>query len=350
MSQFWNTTAGPTTWDVLKIWDRTPRPLRLKPRPQPPAFRSWDAPERLTMTEAFEFTHFLRKYYAGPDWTLDPSEEWITNLLEDDTTLALVVRNELGDIVGSIVCRVLGRRMHLGSYVIPTAHVIEGLCIHPSWRGQHLAGWLIAWVDHLKNADGPQAFFWSREAMPRDLAYVASHTYGYVHLGTLAALGEDPATPFAFQEIPWSLFRTLWATKSMQWNLEEAAFPTHLPADPLRVWRIGEVYIVVSDTRRRTRDRGQSIWELQFMGTLERPLIGGGGGREQGRKMLEALGCQHLRSGILFVSSAAWQGGCTAAWPAPWVYGTAGVHTTYIYNYMPPAFHRLATLFLRNEL
>ncbi len=100
MSQFWNTTAtsGPTTWDVLKFWDRTPRPLRLLPRSRPAPFGSWLAPEILTSTEAFEFVHYLRRYYnAGPegDWFLDPSEDWIAAILDERDTIALVVRNEI---------------------------------------------------------------------------------------------------------------------------------------------------------------------------------------------------------------------------------------------------------------
>ena len=336
MSQFWNTpsNAGPTTWDVLRFWDRVPRHLRPKTPPPPPPFGIWKAPERLTITEAAELTGFLNKYYRGEDWMLDVQEDWIADCLLEPTTIALGIRNEFGDIVGSLVCRSIGKRVKIGTAMLPTAYMIEGLCIHPSWRGKHLAGWLIAWIDHIKN-DTPQAFFWSREAMPKDLTYVASHTYAHIDLDNLDNLDNlDAGT-----EIPWTLFRELWEQKAKHWSME-AAFPTILPKDPLRVWetntREGKVYIVISDTRRRTN--GRIIWEVQFLGTLTNPL----GGHKDARKMLEAVGLR----GILFATSAPWQGGADTSWK--WRVG--GAHTTYLYNFMPPTFHRLPTLFLRNEL
>lgn len=344
-SQFWSTpeTAGPTTWDVLRFWDK-PRPLRPQGRGRPLPFGPWQAPVRVGDADIHALTQFWTEHYNGADWVFRPEPEWVASVLASNT-FALIVRENQA-IVGSIVCRGIGSEgFRLGSLGLPNAYMIEGLCIHPQWRGQHLAGWLIAWVDHLANTTGPQAFFWSREAPPRDLTYVASHTYAYLPLSGVASRRIEET---GLTAIPWEAFRRIWASYVPRWNVEEAAFPTELPADPLRVWRLCNetMYVVVSDTRRWTR-AGRKIWEVQFCGDLYTPWEA----NTEARDVLEAVGSLLATEGdgLLFVSSAPWQGGCTT-WPRPWVVGTAGYHTTYIYNYMPPVFHRLATLFLRNEL
>lgn len=345
-SLFWSTpeTAGPTTLDVLRFWDREPRPLRPQGRSRPTPFHSWTIPEILT--DAAELATFWQAHYGGTDWKLDADPTWIAGILAEPTTMVLGVR-EARRLVGSIVCRQINGptgRFRLGFQELPTAYVIEGLCIHPSWRGQHMAGWLIAWIDHLMNARIPQAFFWSREAAPRDLTYVASHIYGYIRCGDMCSGGPEECV-----KVPWSEFQNIWTTYVSRWeSLGEVAFPTTLPNDPLHVWRARADYVVVSNTRRRTLE-GRPVWEVQFCGDLYEPAAGISNRIGGARGLLETVAAQ-LGEGVLFVSSAPWQGGCTSAWPRPWVVGTSGVHTTYIYNYMPPVFHTLCTLFLRNEL
>jgi hypothetical protein len=374
-SQFWNTpdTSGPTLGDVMRFWD-TPRPLRLQPRKRPPPFGAWEEPERLTPMDAGALTTFWRAYYSGDDWVFRPDVKWVADILGEPHTLVLAVREGIAEgrrIVGSVVCRGLTGDegvFRLGTLKLPNAYMIEGLCIDPSWRGQHLAGWLIAWIDHCMNQDRPQAFCWSRESPPRDITYIATHTYGYLPLvqaqesKKYVGSGESGESGGSggsggLEEIPWEEFRRIWATYVPRWDaLTYAAFPTQLPRDPLRVWRKGTNYVVVSDTRRRMlgcRDGEGKIWEVQFCGDLYELVTGLGGGEEDGtRRMLEVVGSLLSREGpgLLFVTSAPWQGGCTSTWPRPWVIGTAGFHTTYIYNFMPPAFHRMMLLFLRNEL
>ncbi len=374
-SQFWSTnhTAGPTPWDVLKIWDRTPRALRPQGRPRPQAFMGFQEPLKATTAkEAAEIATFWRNHYNGEDWYMDASPQWLTTLFTNPTTLVLYVKDATNakGILGTIVCRTLGSGFRLGSLELPTAFIIEGLCIHHAWRGRHLGGWLIAWVDHIINRGGAQAFFWSREAPPRNIAYVATHTYAHIDLAELGSASTSVSTSAstsvstsgsagsACVPVSWDAFRHTWTTYMPRWDtLTEAAFPTSLPADPLYCWRVGPVYIVVSDTRRKTFNggqRGRRMWEVMFCADLYEPLVT----PERAREMLEAVGAQlvakdeaeGLAPGLLFATSASWQGGCKATWPRPWRFGTAGVHTTYIYNYLPPAFHRLATLFLRNEL
>lgn len=368
-SQFWNTpdTSGPTIADVLRFWD-TPRPLRAQTRAKPNAYKHWNHPERLTVADAESLASFWSSHYAGEDWVFRPETQWVASILADPSTTVLAVYSGGANrqIVGSIVCRGLAKgSFRLGSLVLPNAYIIEGLCLDPAWRGQHLAGWLIAWIDHIVNASGPQAFFWSREAPPRDITYIASHKYSYLPLkNDVKLVGNSEIV-----EISWTDFQHIWASHAQRWNhLEIAAFPTSLPDDSLYVWRLGANYAVVSDTRRRTRTRtlkSETIWEVQFCGNLCDPLakLDERESEEKGeekseekseevRKMLEAVGALIFKkkgSGLLFVTSAAWQGGCTQ-WSHPWIVGTAGYHTTYIYNYMPPAFHKMAPLFLRNEL
>lgn len=345
-SQFWNTTdvAGPTAWDVLRVWDRVPRYMRTHPRPRPAPLPAFSQPVRLGTADVKELASFWSAEYRGADWKLHATVDWVLPLLNNPNTLLLAAKHE-GRIVGTVACVGIGET-RMGSTVIPDMQVIEGLCIAPQWRGRHLAGWLIAWVDHLMNQAGPKAFLWSRES-PRctDISYISSHTYGYIDTTKASELdtqGLPVLTP-----IRWEDFRSAWhSAAASTWSAEAALFPTSL-THVLHVWRCGDTYIALADTRRVSVPGGAPIWEVVWCGSFDKPFAG-----EEARRMLETLVVERALppNTVLFCSSAPFQGGITRHWPLPWIFGTAGVHTTYLYNFMPPAFHDLRVLLPRVDL
>jgi hypothetical protein len=54
--------------------------------------------------------------------------------------------------------------------------------------------------------------------------------------------------------------------------------------------------------------------------------------------------------GLLFVTSALYNGQASSTWGEPWKYGTSGKHTWHIYNFIPPAFGTCELHIIRNEL
>jgi hypothetical protein len=341
-SRFWQTSdvAGPTMWDVLRIWDRSPRFLRTYPRRCPAPLAEFTKPVQLGLADGKDLASFWSTEYKGDDWRMVATVDWVAPLLQIPNTLFLAAKRE-GRIVGTIACVGIGK-VRMGETTFQELYVIEGLCIASAWRGKHLAGWLIAWVDHLMNQTGPKAFLWSRES-PRcmDISYISSHTYGYIDTTRVNEI-EANGLP-TLMSVNWEEFAATWRVMSLGWDSEMSLFPTSL-SHPLHVWRHGDQYIALADTRRVHKG---PIWEVVWCGTFANPFEGKGT-----RRMLEALVVQGVLppNTVLFCSSAAYQGGITRDWPPPWIYGTAGVHTTYLYNFMPPTFHDLRVLLPRVDL
>ncbi len=345
-SRFWETSdvAGPTAWDVLRVWDRSPRYMRSQPRQRPAPLDPFSAPTRLLPADAADLASFWSAEYRGDDWKLIANADWVRPLLQDPNNLILAAEYK-GEIVGTAACIQIGPA-RMGTTTFPILFVIEGLCIAPAWRGRHLAGWLIAWLDHLMNQGGPKAYLWSRETpVCTDISYISSHTYGYIDTTKSAIIDRDGLPVLA--AVPQGEFKAAWATAARHWDASHSLFPTSIRS-PLHVWRCGETYLVLADTRRISVPARAPIWEVVWCGGLADPFAGA----EDARRMLETLIVEGAfpRGALLFCTSAPYQGGITRHWPRPWVFGTAGVHTTYLYNFMPPAFHTLRVLLPRVDL
>lgn len=344
-SRFWATSdvAGPTAWDVLRIWDRSPRYMRQNPRCRPAPLPPFSEPVRLGSADVKELASFWSTEYRGNDWKLVATEDWVRPLLENASNLILAAKHQ-GRIVGTIACTGLGPT-RMGPTTFPVLFCIEGLCIAPPWRGNHLAGWLIAWVDHFMNQTGPRAFLWSRESPTcTDISYISSHTYGYIDTTYISAI-DTQGLP-VLSSVRFEEFQSAWTAAAASWDASYALFPTSL-LHPLSVWRCGDTYLAVADTR-RISTAGANIWEVVWCGTFAAPFAGS----EDARRMLETLVVEGAfpRGALVFCTSAPYQGGITRHWPRPWIYDTAGVHTTYLYNFMPPAFHDLRVLLPRVDL
>lgn len=372
MSRFWSTTerAGPTLWDVGRFWDRSPRYFRKEGRSRPDPWNSLEQPKRLTQSDAAAVAAFWRDHYGGADWMLDASESWVSNILSCSQTLALGAFREDGKLLGTILSRpttqadgcILWGNVE---YIQRTA-VIEGLCVDASVRHKHLAGWLIAWVDYFTSQLRPVAHFWMREVA----AYVpgtdiACHTYAFVRIADLR--GQTPAPTAApaaappLSKMPLAEFGRLWETNAPTWRTPDSLIATSpywgAASDCWEVWRSGDAVVVLLNTRRLTRDTREPIWEVQWCGMLESeerlvPRISDELSKEEERwrRMLETVAVTNNRRGLLFASSSSLQGGARSTWPSPWHFGTSGLHSTYLYNFMPPRFWNASVMLLREEV
>ena len=372
MSRFWNTSdnAGPSLLDVAKFWDRRPRPLRKENRTRPQPFEGHKEPVQLFGQDANRVADFWRRHYGGEDWWLDLGPAEVRNILNDPDGLAFGVAENNGDLVGTILCRALvpaGGELCVGTEAtLEKAYRIEGLCVHPAWRGRHLAGWLIAWVDYTMNREGPNAFFWARE-VPTGAhgTDISMHTYAYARIADLRKARADYAPVNAIQ-LSWKDMAEMWAKSAPAWKSDGRIVGTRLfaeDAERMEVWTDTDTsqVIILADTMRRTRGAkgsavggdpaNEPIWEVQWCGwrTMMGTLLPA---RQEAdfRRLLETVATIGRQGGLIFVSDALMQGGAKMSWPLPWKFGTSGFHAIYIYNYMPPTFWTCELVALRSEV
>ncbi len=359
-SQFWHTseTAGPSVLDVARVWDREPRILRTKKRAKPQPWNHLERPIRLIGRDASQVAAFWKKNYKGSDWYLDATDAWVQTVLSSSSNIAFGVY-EKGELIGTILSRPASKNGKLlvgDAGYIYDGRVIEGLCIHPKYRGQHLAGWLIAWMDYTTDMTHPTVHFWFREVplSPVLSTEICGHTYGYVRIADLSRTIHLPVP----ESVNLKDFQTLWENSAYFWRSSKslvASLPFWEEGDDefWEVWKYQKFIVVLQNTRRKSIPENQIIWEVAWVGTETT------NGQIRPRKpedvsaknSIEAVAIQKGRAnGILFVTDAPHQGGATSEWGKPWIFGTSGKHLTYIYNFMPPTFWYCDVQMLRLEV
>jgi hypothetical protein len=297
---------------------------------------------------------FWQHNYKGKDWTFHADSEWIRGVLRDPATIVLGVRQD-NQLVGTIVARPMVKQgtIWLGTKAFPQAYMIEGLCTSESWRGKHLAGWLIAWIDYVVNINGPKPILWCREvASGTHGTDMALHTYAYVPIRSVLAQG-TPKLPIA--EVDSTDFQRVWASSSPHWVDPGAIVVSNIDMDGMRCFETlsgsNAYYVIIQDTQRKTTEG--PIWEVAWCGYREGALLMPANKYKEPlggwKSLLEAV-CVPLGAGLLFTTDSVQHGGAHVGWDLPWVFGASGYHATYMYGFMPPAFWSCALHWVRREL
>lgn len=354
-SRFWHLseTAGPSILDVARFWDREPRILRSHRRSKPLPLDPFQTPTQLTSHNTQQVAAFWKREYRGVDWGLDADESWVQTILSSPKNYVLGVFYE-NQLVGTIVSRpavgnsnsviLLGEKGY-----IQDSRVIEGLCIDAAWRGKHLAGWLIAWIDYWTDQRKPTVHFWLREVPNTFIktTELCGSVYGFVKTADLPSIDriQKPAPePVSFQE-----FLKLWQTSMYLWRtptgfISSAPFSETGEEGCWEIWRYQKWLFVIQNTRRKTLSKNLPIWEVAWIGLEKTPghyfprLHEDPLPRSSLEAVAVAIADKHSTHGLLFGTDTPHQGGLTANWTSPWKFGVSGKHLTYIYNFMPPAF------------
>jgi ribosomal protein S18 acetylase RimI-like enzyme len=379
---FWSTTtAAPTLWHVARgYWGAQPRFLRTEAPAIP------NIPDGLTVRplrpdDAAILAAFWRQSYGGPDWYLDADADWVRSYLSSEEIMIFggfgIIRGQI-ELMATIACCPFGQgttsMSHGATLPEEKAFVIEGLCLHPSFRGKGIAAYLIGLIDATISSMGPVVLFYSRELSSHPILSTALNVQVYAFIQCQAA-----QRFFEPRRIEYSEFVDHWSTSSQYWisSWEPRIVANRISptATDIDVWRVptgsagtlvvgnlsggvalggsapvgsADAIVVVSNTRRRSK-KGERIWEVLWCGHIRannhmQPAKSG----DTFKNVLESVAAQY--EGLFFCTSMPVCGGASAEWGAPWVYGSSGVHAWYIYNYIPPAFGNCEVFCIRNEL
>jgi hypothetical protein len=248
--------------------------------------------------------------------------------------------------------------------------VIEGLCIAKQYRDKGLAGYMIAAMDAHTSATRPVAHLWFRETATKPLFSTALRTDTYALMRTKKA-----HVRLNVEKYPWDDFVKQWQRSCAQWLLNDGlekpecivATTPLKRSDHVDVWITKKTLehqaesrkiVVVVHTRRRSLPEDEPILEVVWCGYLEngslRPNTGGRGFRP----VIESVGAQYVDA-LLFAHSGYMGGEACAQWAhegfvgsqrSLWRYGTSGVHTTYLYNYVAPSYGSTEVYAIREEI
>lgn len=318
---FWATSAGPTALQLWNPFESGDRILRTEPAKAPAPWNELKQPVVCNRTDAGRLTTFLNKHYRGEDWTLHLSVEKAQSIIS--TSIVLLAVRE-GKILGCILSRPLGGTLTGLSNPLPFVQVIEGLCVRSDLRGQHLAGWLIGWIDFYTSQPRPNILIWYRElpTAPSSWTSTAMQVESYSYIKTkLVVLDTIPMTL-----IPFETWSPLWKQSTLDCVYSDGILDSEdllcfSPSDRPSLFSM----VIVVNTHRKTLEGG-SVWEVLWCSSTGAYLRLNGVASQ-----LEAMG----QGGLLFATNAKERGGATGGWPSPWVCGSAGVHCTYFYNYIP---------------
>lgn len=342
---FWShTTAVPSVWQVSGFATLKPDYIRhatpeimINPVSDTQIIRA-------TSIHQTSISKFLETYYGGSDWTID-TNGWLSKYIEDLKVIVLCMY-KYNDIIGVIVSTPLthGKTYMSHGAILPCMRVIEGLCIHPAYRSKGLAGIMINQMDHYTHTHfGPTAHLWSREMASAPLISTAlnTHKYGYIHC-------EQAKQKTLCEQLPWTTFVAHWKESYTHW-LDNPCIVADTPVNrrgDLTVWIAGETLserkvAVVANTRRKSGNN--PLWEVVWCGTITNGILWPATSYIEYNHFLESI-ASRLRNGLLFTTEY------IQTWEKPWVYGSSGFHSWYIYNYVPPVFRTCAIHAIREEL
>ena len=353
---FWaSTTAAPSLWTTL-FSNLLPGYIRTQPVPYPRTPDDCETPRRLIRSDAEQLSAFWRDHYGGDDWYLDCNVTFVIHyLVNPDIYVYGLFKKGGTDLVGTIVSTPLtdGHTYMSHGSILKTVRVIEGLCIRQQYRSKGIAAFLIGYMDAVTSQTEPVAHLWGREMSSAPFVSTALRTDTYAYMRCIRS-----TKPITMIHYDWSTFRDVWSTTSRLWiNNRTPRIVTTLPNTlSHNVWIASRSLtdgrypiIVIADTHRKIRKGEQlPIYEVVWCGYRRDGVLYPTDGSIQYKELIEQVSTRY--NGLLFTTSAPYNGGATSDWQEPWTYGTSGVHSWFIYNYIPPSFRNCELLTIRDEL
>ncbi len=345
---FWSTSsAAPSLWMATGLQTLRPSVIR-KDAPSYPKQPQRTHTRRSMQSDTKIIAEFWRSHYKGHEWKYDPSPGVVESLLEsyiiDPSVYIFLLFTDTDLLIATIVSAFAGPTHMSHGAVLNECRIIEGLCVHTEYRGDGLAGYMIAYMDAVTSATIPSIHMWAREypiAPPLTTAFSVK-TYAYV-------IGSKAKKLVHYTTMNIEVFNLLWKKYSTGWtHSTEPAIVCSQPVlrrNDLHAFISNNIVAVITNTRRVAvgHEEGSALWEVVWCGRLHidklEPILHMSEAQDFLTSVAAGLGC------ILFAS-----GTDHDVWLAPWQHGRSGVHAWYLYNYVPPAFGSCALHMIREEI
>jgi GNAT superfamily N-acetyltransferase len=328
--------AGPNAKDLIRFWDRSPRQLRTEPRKYTPTFEALELVHELGLiekaveTDAHEISKFWNQYYTGTDWKFNCNANDVREWMNTGFILIIKERSSRRSIIATFVCHIISG-IYCGKSV-SKAGLLDGLVVHPRFRGQGLASHLLAHMDkHVySNPELRDAILlWFREhnyAVNSLLQTpIALFEYMYINLATIPIRPQKATRPS--QELVESIINSIYIKNATKFTLSAR----NSKSKSIYWYTVNSAIIGIADTH-RISDSGLVIWEVIFASNMNAPYF------ENLQESIEIaalnLPCQ---KGVLFASNCKTRGNMGYA-NKPWIVGRSGYLSMHVYNWMPPEF------------
>ena len=335
---FFNDTefAGPGPLDVIRIWDRTGRQLRVKPRImisnfQFPNSQELGYPIKAMKTDALEISKFWNSYYSGPNWKFNCKSKDVERWM--DQGFILVLKETIDSekiIVATFVCRIINGGVICGSH-IKQAGLLDGFVVHPRLRGKGLASYMLVAMDkevYTMATMNQSILLWFREHATSInsvlQAPISVLDYCYINFKDIPNHKDDATIPEP--EVVEQILNSVIDNSVSQFTILSRNF-----ADPDIFWTLVNSSIVgIADTHRISND-GFVLWEVVFAANLSPPFFS----NLQIPIEISALKLPCTK-GIIFATNSKSRGNLSPS--SPWVSGKSGYLSMHVYNWMPPTF------------
>ena len=335
--------ASPKLWHTLGYWNADF--LRKTPCPCPTVLPGFSQYRRLTIYDIDSVCAFMKDHYGDSDWYIDADPSWLRTYFEDPSVIILGLFDENTLVATILSTPISPGNTYIGSYTyFRTIRVIEGLCVHKQFRKKGIAAYMISAMDYETSRTEPCIHLWSRElpSKPVFSTHLNAKTYGYIDCSVAKPTMNTT-------RMPWDEFSTLWENSSIHWvHTNPNSIVSTLPSNRrggLTVWSVEcgseKIILIISDTKRKTKQDHSAIWEVIWVGKIESSLLVPSTTHPY---CIESVASQ--LKGLVFVMTEYG----ISSWNYPWRIGTSGIHAWYIYNYLPPTFGNCELHTVREEL
>lgn len=329
--------AGPTSLDMLRVWDSGGYTLRKTPRQTLPIMRFPDSGELMkyelaSLSDSIAISEFWNSYYTGSDWRFSCQKTDVEHWIK--TGSILIIKQGVS-LIGTFVCHYLPG-LYSGNYNNQAA-LLDGLVIRPKFRKMGVASFLLACMDyHIYNIEKMEKaiLIWLREHDTRISAYmqtpisVLEYTYAKIH--------ELPNRPN--RAVKADLTDVQQIVKSI-FSSEKHDFTLALDyiQDPDIHWFLYKKTLIgIANTHRISKIDKYTILEVVFACNLEKPYF------YDLQIPIEIAAKEMAKqspfgNAIIFMTNSKSRGNCSNPC-MPWIKGKSGFLTTHVYNWMPPSF------------
>ena len=230
-------------------------------KPPPPSSMRIKEPIRFSasLSSARDLRKFWNTYYTTNEWTVSYTDVDVMDMLQQERTTILGIRDSEGEIVATVAsCPLPGIFFQQDKELQQNVFQVTCLVLHPQFRGKGLAGWLLNWLDYHTSRGEPVIHCWLRESHAKRLPKMKIVPFSQMRTAetTFLRLSQSPH-PEKVESLSYSTVKELFHAirSSDQYGFDLLYIPSESPH--ITWWKvdlsdIGSCAMVVgiADTKR----------------------------------------------------------------------------------------------------